>query len=38
MFDILGSAHLGIANSPTVWDLAVDYLLEPLPGPNNGDS
>jgi pimeloyl-ACP methyl ester carboxylesterase len=36
-FDVLGSAHLGIANSPTVWDLAADFLLEPLPGRNNGD-
>jgi pimeloyl-ACP methyl ester carboxylesterase len=35
-FDILGSAHLGIANSPTVWDLAADFLLEPLPGRNDG--
>jgi pimeloyl-ACP methyl ester carboxylesterase len=36
VFDILGSAHLGIANSPTVWDLAADFLLEPLPGRNDG--
>jgi pimeloyl-ACP methyl ester carboxylesterase len=35
-FDILGSAHLGIANSPTVWDLAADFLLEPRPGANDG--
>ena len=35
-FDILGSAHLGIVDSPTVWDLAADFLLEPLPGRNDG--
>lgn len=35
-YDILGSAHLGIANSPAVWDMAADFLLEPLPGPNSG--
>jgi pimeloyl-ACP methyl ester carboxylesterase len=35
-YDILGSAHLGIANSPTVWDLAADFLLEPQPGRNDG--
>jgi pimeloyl-ACP methyl ester carboxylesterase len=36
-YDVLGSAHLGIANSPQVWELAADFLLEPLPGPNDGD-
>ena len=35
-YDILGSAHLGIVNSPTVWDLVADFLLEPLPGRNDG--
>ena len=35
-FDILGSAHLGIANSPTVWGMAADFLLAPLPGRNDG--
>lgn len=34
--DVFGSAHLGIVNSPDVWDLAADFLLEPLPGRNDG--
>jgi pimeloyl-ACP methyl ester carboxylesterase len=35
-FDVLGSGHLGIANSPAVWELAADFLLAPTPGPNDG--
>jgi hypothetical protein len=32
LFDpILGTAHLGILNSPTTWQLALDFLTNPSP-------
>ena len=33
---VLGTAHLGILNSPAIWTIVADFLTRTKPGPNNG--